>query len=314
MSSRWGSCPSGGCTRPSSSRLTRPSPEVGRGAAAVLPARLVQQGFRAGVGGVLRLGRGVVGLDGHPTEPSPGRPSTVAGATATCSRWTTSTSGSTASTSGSGWTKIGCARWWWSGSARTGRSWSRSPPDTGSPPSRGPICCATPAAGGCAPRCCPSATALWALGGAARGAPRHSRTARLVAQGRQRARLPAEVRPAVERPSPNRRISLRLELLVVNRGVWQFPVKRLAVVNAAAQETWPRRHSHMGLDTLRQQTPELGMVPTKVVAGTVSVSANARTEPLHLGDQLLTVEPIKIVIGVHDSQNRLSMIAWTETG
>src|SRR5579875_3997345 len=44
------------------------------------------------------------------------------------------------------------------------RNWSPWPTGTASPPSRGPGCCAMPAAGACAPRCWRSATGRWGSG------------------------------------------------------------------------------------------------------------------------------------------------------
>ena len=143
----------------------RRQPEGDRGAAAAVPARAVQQGLRAGVGGVLRVGGGAVRLGDHPADHGLAggaapvrRAGSVRGGLRLRAGWTgcTSTSAST---------RTGSAPWSSSGCGPTGRrSWSRSPMGTASPPSRGRTCCGTAGAAGCARRCWRSATGRWGSG------------------------------------------------------------------------------------------------------------------------------------------------------
>jgi Transposase, Mutator family len=82
-----------------------------------------------------------------------GRPITRPSLAAISPTGTTCTSGRTASTSRCAWNRPACAAWCWWGCAPTApRSWSRSPTGSGSPATRGPSCCATAAAAGCARR------------------------------------------------------------------------------------------------------------------------------------------------------------------
>jgi len=86
------------------------------------------------------------------------------------------------------------------GSAPTGpRSWSRSLTGTGSRPSRGPTCSATAGGGIRAPVLAVGDGRVGVLGRAGRGVPGHPGAAMLGAQGRERARLPAQERAAGRR-------------------------------------------------------------------------------------------------------------------
>lgn len=103
-------------------------------------------------------------------------------------------------------------------------------------------------------------------------------------------------------PSAATGLRLQLQLAVVNGRVWQLALERFSVAQATAQEPWPRWYGYLGFDALRQQAPKLGVMPTEVVAGTVSVAADASAQSPYLGDQLIAVQSIKIAINIHGSR------------
>jgi len=69
------------------------------------------------------------------------------------------------------------------------------------------------------------------------------------------------------------------ELFVAAWGVGALGVERSAVVNAPAHELRPVGHSgRSGLDLLGKQRPKLRVIPTKRMAGGVSVGTNHRAK------------------------------------
>src|SRR6266508_1292857 len=89
------------------------------------------------------------------------------------------------------------------------------------------------------------------------------------------------------------------------RRVRQLALQRFAIAQAAAQKFWPGRDGHFGRDPLGQQAPEIGMVPAQVVTGAVAVRADARSETLHLRDQLVAAQCFEVAVGVHVTAPRL---------
>ncbi|MBW3578718.1 MAG: hypothetical protein KY462_13455 [Actinobacteria bacterium] len=83
---------------------------------------------------------------------------------------------------------------------------------------------------------------------------------------------------------------------IVNRGAGKLTIERFSVREATAQELRPWRYGNLRIDRLRQQTPELGMMPAEIVARTVPMSTDARPESLHLGDERLAVKALQILV------------------
>jgi hypothetical protein len=107
--------------------------------------------------------------------------------------------------------------------------------------------------------------------------------------GWRRSRRRRQARRAAER-------SLGLCLSVRARPIPKFPVEGLAVFNTAAQELWPVGHGKVPRDWLWQQTPKLRMMPAQIVTTAVTVSANARAQPHHLSNYLVSCQVPEIVI------------------
>src|SRR5262249_32633551 len=63
-----------------------------------------------------------------------------------------------------------------------------------------------------------------------------------------------------------------------------------------AHEPRPGRHRDRRVDPLRQETPELWMVPAQIVAAGVAMRADALSQPPDLGDQLVAAHSLEIVI------------------
>jgi hypothetical protein len=78
--------------------------------------------------------------------------------------------------------------------------------------------------------------------------------------------------------------------------IGEFPVEGRAICDTAAQELRPLGHGKILWDWLRQQAPKLRMVPAQVVTAAVAVSANASTQPDHLGNEFVSREFREIVI------------------
>src|SRR5882757_2405780 len=83
------------------------------------------------------------------------------------------------------------------------------------------------------------------------------------------------------------------------RRIGQLAVQRFPVSQASTQEFWPRRHRDFGRNRLGQQSPKLGMMPAKIVAGAVAVRANAGPQTFHLSNKSLAVPTIEVMVEVH---------------
>jgi hypothetical protein len=60
----------------------------------------------------------------------------------------------------------------------------------------------------------------------------------------------------------------------------ELAIQRFSICRTAADELGPRRYRDYWLDPLRQQRPELRMVPAQVMTGAVAVGANTSPENL----------------------------------
>ena len=93
-----------------------------------------------------------------------------------------------------------------------------------------------------------------------------------------------------------RRLRLFVELHSRTGRCRQLLVEGLAVADAASQELWPVRHRWLRIRRLGQESPQFRVVPAEIVARTVAVLSNARTQALHFGDQLPVGERFEIFI------------------
>src|SRR5690606_34642349 len=89
---------------------------------------------------------------------------------------------------------------------------------------------------------------------------------------------------------------LLVEFRVGARRVGELPVQGLPVADAAAEKLRPIRHRDVPRDRLRQQAPELRMVPAEIVPAAVAVGADAGAQPHHFRDQLFPGEVVEVRI------------------
>ncbi len=79
-------------------------------------------------------------------------------------------------------------------------------------------------------------------------------------------------------------------------GVRQFTIQRLAVGDASAQELGPRWHSNIAIDLLGKRSPQVRMMPTKVVTGAVAVLTYRCAQLHHFDDELLAGHRRQVII------------------
>src|SRR5262245_25778293 len=80
--------------------------------------------------------------------------------------------------------------------------------------------------------------------------------------------------------------------------VRQLSIERLAIPDAPAQKLRPLGYAGKRIAFSGQQSPQFRMMPTELVPGTVAVFANSGAQPLHLGNQLFSIQVVEIFI--HD--------------
>jgi hypothetical protein len=71
----------------------------------------------------------------------------------------------------------------------------------------------------------------------------------------------------------------------------------LAVGDAASQELGPLGDDRDRVGRLREESPELGMVPAEVLSGTVAMLSDASAQADHLMYELVTRELIEFGVG-----------------
>jgi len=59
------------------------------------------------------------------------------------------------------------------------------------------------------------------------------------------------------------------------RSIWKLPIERLTIFDTAPQKLRPGRDGDIFWNWLREQTPELWMEPTQIVAAAVAMGSNA---------------------------------------
>lgn len=79
-------------------------------------------------------------------------------------------------------------------------------------------------------------------------------------------------------------------------GVRQFTIQRLAVGDASAQELGPRWHSNIAIDLLGKRSPQVRMMPTKVVTGAVAVLTYRCAQLHHFDGELLAGHRREVII------------------
>jgi hypothetical protein len=82
------------------------------------------------------------------------------------------------------------------------------------------------------------------------------------------------------------------------RRVGQLFVERLPVTDAAPQELGPGGNGEPRVERLREEPPEVRLVPAQVVSAAVAVSPDPVAEPLHFIDELFPRERVEIVVHV----------------
>ena len=73
-------------------------------------------------------------------------------------------------------------------------------------------------------------------------------------------------------------------------------VQRLAIPDTALHELWPIGDDWDGIGSLRQQGPQVGVMPTEFMAGAVPVFANAHPQTLDFRHQLFARHLAKVII------------------
>ena len=67
----------------------------------------------------------------------------------------------------------------------------------------------------------------------------------------------------------------------------QLLIQRLAIGDAPSKKFWPRRHSDVRVNAFGQSRPQVGMMPTQVVPGAVTMATYRGAQLDHFDDQLL---------------------------
>jgi hypothetical protein len=80
------------------------------------------------------------------------------------------------------------------------------------------------------------------------------------------------------------------------RHIRKFSIQRLPVPHTASQELRPCRHGQIRIDLLWKKFPELGMVPTQLMSGTVAMPANPGAQFLHFGGHLVPRKLFKVFV------------------
>src|SRR5262245_54529183 len=80
------------------------------------------------------------------------------------------------------------------------------------------------------------------------------------------------------------------------RGLRQLLIERLPVADTPTHEVRPFRDIGQGIGLLRQQSPQRGMMPAKLLPAGIPVLANALPQLLNFDDQLSTLHVVKIVV------------------
>jgi hypothetical protein len=74
---------------------------------------------------------------------------------------------------------------------------------------------------------------------------------------------------------------------VMSWSAGQLLIQRLAIGDAPSKKFWPRRHGDVRVNAFGQSRPEVGMMPTQVVPGAVTMATYRGAQLDHFDDQLL---------------------------
>src|SRR5688572_29377925 len=80
------------------------------------------------------------------------------------------------------------------------------------------------------------------------------------------------------------------------RGTGQLAIQRLPVPQAAAKKLGPFRDGDLRCDFLREERPQVGVVPAKLVSGAVAMPADASAQTADFSDQLLPREVVDVFV------------------
>lgn len=86
-------------------------------------------------------------------------------------------------------------------------------------------------------------------------------------------------------------------VLFVGAGrIWQLLVEGLPVADASAEKYRPFRYAGERIRSLREETPESGMMPAELVLRAVAVGPNPLAKPPHLRGELFTRHAVEIFV------------------
>lgn len=73
-------------------------------------------------------------------------------------------------------------------------------------------------------------------------------------------------------------------------------IERLAIAETTAKELGPFRDGEAGIDFFGEEIPKLRMMPAEVMAGAVTVLADACAEFFDFGDELVPVQVLEVFV------------------
>ena len=85
-------------------------------------------------------------------------------------------------------------------------------------------------------------------------------------------------------------------------------IQGFAVLDAAAEKLRPRRHARLGIGLLRQEPPELRMMPAKLVSDAIAMLTDPGAKASHLRDKRISIETEKVLVQVVSSHPRILLL------
>lgn len=86
--------------------------------------------------------------------------------------------------------------------------------------------------------------------------------------------------------------------------MWRLGVQRFSVTQTSAHELRPVRDSDVRCDPLREQSPQLRVMPAKFLLRTVPMRADSSPQPFHFIDEFLRGETLEIFVHRSHCPNR----------
>ena len=87
-----------------------------------------------------------------------------------------------------------------------------------------------------------------------------------------------------------------LELLSYPGAIRELSIERLSVAKAAAEKLRPVRDLGKRVLPFGQEAPKVGVVPAELVSARVAVAADAQTQTLRFGDELIARHAVEVVV------------------